>query len=67
MLVCKNLLQGRIDLLRGDCDWRGTEKDIDITDSGVKLSWNNGGESVTSSTNPFPELIKRIALKPERE
>lgn len=43
ILIAKALLQGRIDLLRNDCDWRGSERDIDITDSGIKLSWGNGG------------------------
>jgi len=53
-LIIKSLLQGRIDLLRSECDWRGNERDIDITDSGIKLSWGNGGESPVGSVNPFP-------------
>lgn len=67
LLVAKSLLQGRIDLLRNDCDWRGNERDIDITDSGIKLSWGNGGESPVGAVNPFPELLKRISFKSERE
>lgn len=39
--IAKMLLNGYVDLLRLDCTWVGTEKDIEFTESGIKLSWNN--------------------------
>ena len=53
--VAKTILNGHIDLLRSDCNWFGNEEDIEITDTGIKLSWNNGiGYNLV---NPFPKII----------
>ena len=39
--ISKQLLNGHIDMLRTGLCWTGTESDIDVTENGVKLSWNN--------------------------
>ena len=41
IFISKMLLNGHIDLLRQGVNWFGDENDIEITDNGVKLSWNN--------------------------
>lgn len=41
IFIAKLLLNAHVDLLRSDFHWFGTEEDIEITDSGIKLSWNN--------------------------
>lgn len=55
--ISKQLLNGHIDMLRtGQC-WTGTEADIDVTENGVKLSWNNSIIFSENNPNPFPDLI----------
>jgi len=39
--IVKQLLNGHIDLIRTGVFWSGNEGDIDVTENGVKLSWNN--------------------------
>lgn len=63
LTVTKQLLNGHIDLIRSGVYWSGTEADIDVTDNGLKLSWNNSMVYSENNPNPFPELIKRIAVR----
>lgn len=39
--MSKILLTVNVDLLRAGLSWFGTEEDIEFTDAGVRLSWNN--------------------------
>lgn len=39
--ITKMILNGYVDLLRLDCNWIGTIEDIEFTETGIKLSWNN--------------------------
>jgi hypothetical protein len=65
LFLTKNLLNGHIDLLRSDCNWFGTEDDIEFTDTGIKLSWNNSmGYNLV---NPFPRIIEKFAVRPEEK
>lgn len=59
----KILLNGHIDLLRSDINWFGNEEDIEFTDGGIKLSWNNGMSF--SLVNPFPKIIEKFSLRPD--
>ena len=63
LTVTKQLLNGHIDLIRSGVYWSGTEADIDVTENGLKLSWNNSMVYSENNPNPFPELIKRIAVR----
>jgi hypothetical protein len=38
--MAKSLINGYIDILKGEASWSGGLADVEITDSGVKLSWN---------------------------
>ena len=61
--MAKMILNAHIDLLRSDCNWFGTEEDIEFTDGGVKLSWNNSiGYNMV---NPIPKILERISMRPE--
>jgi hypothetical protein len=50
-----------VDLLRAGFNWFGTEEDIEFTDNGLKLSWNNSIPYETE--NPFPLILSRLAGK----
>jgi hypothetical protein len=63
LLVAKQMLNGHIDLLRNGLYWSGTEADIDVTESGLKLSWNNSMIYSENNPNPFPELITKIGTR----
>lgn len=39
--MSKIILNIHVDLLRAGFNWFGTEEDIEFTDNGLKLSWNN--------------------------
>lgn len=39
--MSKVLLGAHVDLLRAGLNWFGTEEDIEFTDNGIRLSWNN--------------------------
>ena len=55
LFMAKMILNGHIDLLRGDCNWFGTQEDIQFTELGVKLSWNN---SINFNlVNPIPKIL----------
>ena len=41
LAVVKQFLNGHIDLVRSGVYWSGNEADIDVTENGLKLSWNN--------------------------
>jgi hypothetical protein len=41
IFLSKVLLCAHADLMRQGINWFGTEEDIEFTDSGMKLSWNN--------------------------
>lgn len=64
--ITKQLLNGHIDMLRTGMCWTGTEADIDITENGVKLSWNNSIIYSENNPNPFPDLIDRLANRKEQ-
>lgn len=53
-------------MLRTGMCWTGTEADIDITENGVKLSWNNSIIYSENNPNPFPDLIDRLANRKEQ-
>ena len=65
--MTKQLLNGHIDLLRNNVYWSGTDADIDVTENGVKLSWNNSMIYSENNPNPFPELITKIAVRTEKQ
>jgi hypothetical protein len=65
--ISKQLLNGHIDLLRNGFYWSGTEADIDVTENGVKLSWNNSTIYSENNPNPFPELIAKLAVRTGQE
>lgn len=48
-------------MLRADCNWFGTEDDIEFTDSGIKLSWNNSCQY--NLANPFPVILPKLAAR----
>ena len=61
IFLCKVILGVHVDLLRAGFNWFGTEDDIEFTDGGLKLSWNN---SIAYETeNPFPLILSRVAGK----
>lgn len=39
--VSKMIMNGHAELLKNYCLWVGTDEDIEFTQSGIKLSWNN--------------------------
>jgi hypothetical protein len=53
--MSKMILNGHIDLLRSDCNWFGTDEDIEFTETGIKLSWNNGISY--NLVNPIPKIL----------
>jgi hypothetical protein len=57
------LLNGHVDILRTDCNWFGTEDDIEFTDSGLKLSWNNSCQY--NLVNPFPTIFNKLVTRIE--
>ena len=59
--MSKILLASHVELLRVGVHWFGTESDIEFTESGVKLSWNNSIPFETD--NPFPLILSRMAGK----
>jgi len=50
-------------MLRDDCNWFGTEDDIEFTDTGIKLSWNNSCQF--NLANPFPTILSRLVTRTE--
>lgn len=59
VFISKMILNGHIDLLRNGVTWFGTEQDIEFTDNGLKLSWNNSVPF--SEKSPLQELLTRIS------
>ena len=55
--IGKYLLTGYMELLRSGTDWKGTVKDVEITDGGIKLSWNN---SVSTSLEDGHDSLKVV-------
>lgn len=48
---------------RNGADWFGTTNDIEITDSGIKLSWNNSAAISTESSNSLREVLEQISVE----
>jgi hypothetical protein len=65
IFVAKSILYGYIDLLRNGGNWSGTFNDIEITDAGLKLSWN--GTEPSSGDKPIPKLIEKICARDPTE
>jgi hypothetical protein len=61
IFVARALLNGHVDMLRTDCNWFGTEDDIEFTDTGIKLSWNNSCQF--NLVNPFPTIIAKLSTR----
>ena len=61
--VARALLNGHVDCLRDDFNWFGTEEDIEFTDTGIKLSWNNG--CAFNLVNPFPNILGKLVTRVE--
>ncbi len=51
-------------MLRANIYWFGDESDIEFTDNGLRLSWNNS-MPYSEMNNPFPGLIERISVRPD--
>lgn len=66
-MVSKQLLNGHIDLLRNGLYWSGSEADIDVTENGLKLSWNNSMIYSQNNPNPFPDIISRLSIRLDKE
>lgn len=63
IFLAKIILSSHVELLRAGFDWFGTEEDIEFTNNGLRLSWNN---SIPFETEcPFPLILSRIAGKME--
>ena len=63
LFVARNLLNGHVECLRMDLHWFGTEDDIEFTDTGMKLSWNNS--CPYNIANPFPNMLARLTARQE--
>ena len=50
-------------MLREDCNWFGTDDDIEFTDTGIKLSWNNSCQF--NLVNPFPGILGKLVNRAE--
>jgi hypothetical protein len=61
IFVTKSIIYGHIDLLRNGGKWSGTLNDIEITDAGIKLSWN--GSEPDPVNNCIPKLIEKISIR----
>ena len=61
--IGRALLNGHVEMLREDCNWFGTEDDIEFTDSGIKLSWNNSCQF--NLVNPFPGILGKLVTRTE--
>lgn len=64
VFMAKSIIDGHIDLMRDGVRWFGGFGDIDITETGVKLSWN-GAE--IKQENPIPKLIERLNARDPAE
>jgi hypothetical protein len=47
---------------RNGADWHGTVNDIEITDTGIKLSWNNTLPITGESSNSIREVLEQISI-----
>ena len=48
-----------------DLNWFGTEDDIEFTDTGLKLSWNNS--CPYNIVNPFPTMVSKLSARDENK
>ena len=55
--MAKYLLTGFVDAARNGVDWYGTLKDIEICESGIKLSWNNAAAINSESSNTLRQVL----------
>ena len=62
IFLSKVILNAHVDLMRAGLDWFGTEEDIQFTDGGIRLSWNNT-VPFSNEESPFPLILSRIAGK----
>ena len=63
IFIARALLNGHVEMLRDDNNWFGTEDDIEFTDTGLKLSWNNS--CPFSLANPFPVILSKLVTRTE--
>ena len=63
IFIGKMLLTAHVELMKSGFNWFGTEEDIEFTDTGLKLSWNNSTHFDDES--PFPVILSRLAGKLE--
>ncbi len=61
VFLSKIILSTHADLLRAGLEWFGTEEDIEFTENGLKISWNNSIPFETAC--PFPLILSRLAGK----
>ena len=61
VFLTKMILNGHIDMLRAGVTWFGDEGDIEFTEAGLKLSWNNNLNFSEKTT--IPDLITRIGVR----
>ena len=47
---------------RNGADWYGTVNDVEITDTGMKLSWNNTLPITSESSNSLREVLEQISV-----
>lgn len=59
--ISKMILNGHIDLLRSGISWFGDENDIEFSDGGLKLSWNNSIPFTEKCV--MPDLLTRISIR----
>lgn len=64
LFVAKSMLNGHIDMLRNGGQWSGGYNDIEVTDTGLKLSWNG---SIPSEVNQMPGLIEKLTARDPQE
>lgn len=65
MFTAKSIINGHIDVLRSGGRWVGGFSDIDITESGLKLSWN--GCDISTEDNPIPKLVEKLTARDSSE
>ena len=62
IFLSKVFLHANVDLLRAGVNWSGNEDDIEFTENGVRLSWNNS-VPFDNENSPFPLILSKLAGK----
>jgi hypothetical protein len=65
VFVAKSIINGHIDILRSGGKWAGSFADIEITEAGLKLSWN--GSEPNAEENPVPKLLEKLTARDPSE